>query len=300
MIYLKKCPLCSGKSFTSKLSCIDHTKSKESFKIVSCETCGFTLTNPRPNNKDLPNYYKSEMYISHTNSKHGLFNWVYQKVRSYTIKSKVSLIKKTKTRGALLDVGSGTGEFLFACKNAGLDPYGIEPSKKAREQAIKNYDLKISSNPKLSQYTNGKFDSITMWHVLEHISELDETISEAKRILKKDGKIIIAVPNHNSWDAKYYKEYWAAWDVPIHLWHFSKATIQKLLNKHGFVLTKTKPMVFDAFYVSILSEEFATGKKKFIKGMLIGLISNAYAFIKKTGYSSSTYVFEKKTNFRAF
>ena len=226
MIYLKQCPVCSGKSFNAKLSCIDHTKSKEVFTIVSCETCGFTLTNPRPNKKELQNYYNSETYISHTNSKKGLFNWLYQKVRIYTIKKKVRLLKETARKGAHLDVGSGTGEFLYACKKAGFNAYGTEPSKIAREQAMKNYNLEISSDPELNQYKSEKFDSITMWHVLEHIPELEQTISEAKRILKKDGKIIIAVPNYNSWDAKYYKEYWAAWDVPIHLWHFSKTTIE--------------------------------------------------------------------------
>lgn len=295
MIYLNQCPLCKSKKFVKKLVCIDHSKSKESFNIVSCETCDFTITNPRPLDDNLSNYYKSKTYISHTNSRQGLFNWLYQIVRKYTITSKVRFIKKINKKGVHLDIGSGTGEFLYACQKAGLKTYGIEPAKTARQQAIKNYQLKISENPDLTQYSSCKFDSITMWHVLEHIPEINKTIKEAKRILKKEGRIIIAVPNYNSWDAKYYKESWAAWDVPIHLWHFSKATIEKIFKNHGLVLKKTKPMIFDSFYVSILSEEFSSGKKNFVKGLIIGLISNAYALIRKTGHSSMIYVFEKKS-----
>ena len=295
MINLKNCPLCNGEKFTKKIDCTDHTKSKETFKIVSCETCDFTFTNPRPLNENLSDYYKSEAYISHTNNKRGLFNWLYQKVRKHTVKRKVLLLKESAKTGFHLDIGSGTGEFLYACKQAGFKTYGIEPSETAREQAIKNYSLTISKNSDLAQYPSCKFDSITMWHVLEHVPDIKITLSEIKRTLKNEGKIIIAVPNHKSWDAKYYKEYWAAWDVPIHLWHFSKATIQKIFNSEGFVLKKTKPMIFDSFYVSILSEEFISGKKKFIKGFFIGLISNVYALLSKSGHSSVIYIFEKKS-----
>ena len=132
-----------------------------------------------------------------------------------------------------------------------------------------------------------------MWHVLEHVPALNETIRQLDRLLKTDGKIIIAVPNHKSWDAKFYKEFWAAWDVPIHLWHFSKESIEQLFKNYNFSLEKTKPMIFDSFYVSILSEKFKTGKKNFIKGFVIGLISNLMGVISKTGHSSTIYVFKK-------
>ena len=293
MILIKNCPICNSIDFAGKIQCVDHTKSKEVFKIVSCETCGFTLTNPRPNNEELPEYYKSDMYISHTNKTDGVFNWIYQKVRAYSIKRKLSLLKTLNKDGTHLDVGCGTGEFLNACKNSGLRTKGIEPSSSARKQAVKNYQLSISKDTNLKQYSDSEFNSISMWHVLEHIPNLNETVAETKRILKPDGKIIIAVPNHNSWDAKYYKEYWAAWDVPIHLWHFSKNTINKLFKKHDFRMIKTKPMIFDSFYVSLLSEEFISGRKNFLLGLIIGLISNVIGVFTKKGHSSTVYIFEK-------
>ena len=294
MILLDKCPVCLNKNIANKLHCIDHTTSKEKFTIVSCETCDFTFTNPRPKEESLGNYYKSEMYISHTNSSEGLFNWMYQTVRKYAIGTKLTLLKSVTDFGHHLDVGSGTGEFLNACKKTGFKVKGVEPSKLAREQAVSNYNLSVNEDTNLKQFKDDEFDSISMWHVLEHVPSLIETITEFTRILKKNGKVIIAVPNHKSWDANYYKEFWAAWDVPIHLWHFSKETIELLFNKNGFNLIKTKPMLFDSFYVSLLSEEFKTGKKKFINGFFIGIISNIIGLFTKRGCSSTIYIFEKQ------
>jgi SAM-dependent methyltransferase len=294
MILLDKCPICLNKNLANKLHCIDHTSSKEKFTIVSCETCDFTFTNPRPKDESLGEYYKSEMYISHTNSDKGLFNWMYQAVRRYAIRTKLTLLTSVTTFGSHLDIGCGTGEFLNACQQAGFKAKGVEPSKIARDQAINNYNLSVSENTNLEQFKGDTFDSISMWHVLEHIPNLIKTITEFKRILNKNGKIIIAVPNHKSWDSSYYSEFWAAWDVPIHLWHFSKETIELLFNKNGFKLIKTKPMLFDSFYVSLLSEEFKTGKKKFINGFIIGITSNIIGLFTKRGCSSTIYVFEKQ------
>jgi ubiquinone/menaquinone biosynthesis C-methylase UbiE len=258
MILLDKCPVCSSQKLIRKIECIDHSTSKEKFTIDSCETCDFTFTNPRPKEESLGEYYESDMYISHTNNTKGLFNWMYQTIRKYAIGTKVALLKKISPTGKHLDIGCGTGEFLNSCEKSGYSTKGIEPSKLAREQAIDNYDLSISSDTNLAQYTNKEFDSISMWHVLEHIPNLNNTIKEFDRILNQKGKVIIAVPNHKSWDANHYKEFWAAWDVPIHLWHFSKYTIEKLFSKHNFKLITTKPMLFDSFYVALLSEEFKT------------------------------------------
>ena len=294
MILLDKCPICLSKNLATKLHCVDHTTSKEKFTIVSCETCNFTFTNPRPKDELLSNYYKSDMYISHTNSSKGLFNWMYQTVRKHAMGTKLTLLKNVTDVGCHLDIGCGTGEFLNACQQAGFKAEGVEPAKLAREQAINNYSLSVSEDTNLEQFKSDTFNSISMWHVLEHVPILIKTIAEIKRILNNNGKVIIAVPNHKSWDASYYREFWAAWDVPIHLWHFSKETIELLFNKNGFKLIKTKPMLFDSFYVSLLSEEFKTGKKKFISGFIIGIISNIIGLFTKRGCSSTIYVFEKQ------
>lgn len=291
---LSNCPICNNNNFVIVYSCKDHSASKENFTIVNCNDCDFTFTNPRPDDENIGKYYLSENYISHTNSKKTLFEKLYQIVRKIAIKQKLSLLKKFSNSKIHLDIGCGTGEFLNACKNAGYTTTGIEPSDKARNQAIQNFELDVSENTDLSQFENKKFETISMWHVLEHVTEINDTVKHFSRVLKEEGIVIIAVPNLKSWDANYYKEYWAAWDVPIHLWHFSKKSINKLFEKYGFTLIKTKPMLFDSFYVSVLSEEYKTGKKNLVKGFLIGLISNFIGICTKKGCSSTIYVFKKE------
>jgi len=295
---IKTCPICNEDSFNFLFSCKDYSTSKEDFTIVNCNSCNFIFTNPRPKEEALGKYYVSDNYISHTNTSKDLFEILYQIVRKYAILQKLRLVKKYSKTKKHLDIGCGTGEFLNACKTAGFKTKGIEPSKIARMQAINNYNLDISENTDLSQFDKDSFETITMWHVLEHVPDLNNTIDYFSRILEKNGAIIIAVPNLKSWDANYYGEYWAAWDVPIHLWHFSKRSISSLFKKWGFKLVKTQPMVFDSFYVSILSEEYKSGEKKFWKGVAIGLISNIIAFFSKRGCSSTIYVFRKENELK--
>ena len=290
---IKTCPICNGLQFKKQLNCKDHAVSQETFSIVSCETCGLLITNPRPKDSEISRYYESKNYISHNNNTNGFFNFMYQAVRKYTTLSKV-LFLKAKKGDTILDVGCGTGDFLNKCKKFGMKTRGVEPAKIAREQAIKKFHLDVSEEVELKKYKDLEFNYITMWHALEHVPKLNTTINQLRRILKNEGKVVVAVPNYKSWDAKHYKEYWAAWDVPIHFWHFSKKTIENLFEKHKFILTKTKPMVFDSYYISILSEQYRSGKKSYIKGFVIGLISNLLGMITKNGHSSTIYVFEKK------
>jgi len=292
MIELNKCPSCHSDKLAPYMNCIDHTMSKEKFTIVSCETCDFKFTNPRPEDKKLGDYYKSDNYISHTNSQTGLFNKLYHFVRKTSINIKLKLIKQDAFGHKILDIGSGTGEFLKASESLGYSGIGIEPSEIARNNAIKNHNLNISKDTSLKQFEKNEFDVITMWHVLEHVSDLNNTIKKLHKIIKKDGKLVIGVPNHNSYDAKFYGKYWAAWDVPIHLWHFSKKSIEEIMRKHDFKLVKTKPMIFDSFYVSLLSEEYKKGNKKFILGFMVGLISNLFGIFTNKGHSSIIYIFK--------
>mgnify|MGYP001365503175 FL=1 len=294
MINLKQCPVCNNIKFKKWLTCTDHSVSKEKFNIVSCETCGFLFTNPKPKDGDINKYYISSNYISHTNKKKGLLNLLYQLVRKKTINKKLKLLKKFKENGVHLDIGCGTGEFLYACKINNYKTLGIEPSHLASKKAVKNYNLKISDDVTLSSIKDDSIDSISMWHVLEHIDNINNFIVQLNRILKNNGIIFIAVPNTESWDCKYYGKYWAAWDVPIHFWHFSSKTITTLLEKNGFKIIQEKPMWYDAFYISILSEEYKKGRKNYFISFLIGMISNLFAIFNKNNTSSLTYVVKKK------
>lgn len=292
MLTLDKCLVCGSNQFEPFLQCKDYTVSQESFQIVSCKSCGFKFTNPRPEDLVIGNYYKAESYVSHTNTKKGLINKLYHAVRSYTLKKKVSMINSYVSRGTILDYGCGTGMFLKACQENGWETFGIEPDDSARKIASEQGLTVFSDKGRVQTYiTDKQFSAITLWHVLEHVTDMSETLSFFKSKLKKDGVLVIAVPNHVSYDAQFYKEYWAAYDVPRHIYHFDVRTMSALLKNNGFQLVETKGMKFDSFYVSMLSEKYKTGSMNLLKAFLTGLKSNLKAK-DTTEYSSTIYVFK--------
>lgn len=288
------CPVCDGASFSLHHTSTDHTVSGDSFNVQQCEMCGFLFTNPRPSQAEIGPFYESKDYISHSNSKKGLFNQVYQQVRNVAIRQKTDLISKLTGLKALslLDIGCGTGEFLAGCRAKGWKVQGVEPGVAARGQAIANYGLNVTGEEYLDR-SSDTYDAITMWHVLEHVHDLNNRIDQVYRLLKKDGVLIIAVPNHTSNDASAYGNSWAAWDVPRHLYHFSPVTIKKLLSKHGFNHSASYGMKFDAYYVSLLSEGYRRGKKQHLLGLIRGFQSNLRAGSDEEKYSSVIYVFRK-------
>lgn len=286
---LNYCPVCNTSKFTLFLSCIDNTVSRETFNIVQCNSCGFKFTNPRLEEKELGKYYKSEEYVSHSNTNKGFINSTYQFVRKYTLLKKLQLVSKFFKTGKILDIGCGTGEFLNTCKNAKWQVLGIEPDEDARAMAIKNYGLDVREEAELTNLPDASFDIISMWHVLEHVPRLNERVEELKRLIKPNGVIIIAVPNSDSLDAKIYKENWAAYDVPRHLYHFSPKDIEALFRKHGMKVFRVLPMVFDSFYVSMLSEKYRSGKANLLRAAWNGLRSNLAAL--KTGKTNSSQIY---------
>jgi 2-polyprenyl-3-methyl-5-hydroxy-6-metoxy-1,4-benzoquinol methylase len=264
----------------------DYSVSQEDFNLYHDTDLDMLITNPQPNLEALPKYYESQNYISHTDGNKSLFEKLYQVVKSIALKNKLNLIQKNSATGTILDIGAGVGDFLAVCKTVGWKTTGIEPSEKAKTIAIKKG---VSFADNLQDLPNHYFDVITMWHVLEHVPNLELQIQELKRLLKPNGILLVAVPNFKSFDAKYYKNFWAAYDVPIHFWHFSKTAIQKLFQKQDMKVNEIIPMKFDSFYVSLLSEKYKTGKMNFIKAFWIGARSNYFGSQNKE-YSSHIYL----------
>lgn len=266
----------------------DFLVSGEEFSLIESEKKDLLKTTPVP--KYVEKYYQSEEYISHTDSKYTIFEKAYQLVKKIALHKKVRLINKlNKGSGKLLDVGSGTGDFLAVAKKNNWNVFGVEPNSNARALSH-NKGITVFEN--LNEIHETNFDVITLWHVLEHVQDIDSYIFEISKKLKTNGVLIIAVPNYKSKDAQFYKEYWAAFDVPRHLWHFSKEGIKRILKKHEFLLLKIKPMWFDSFYVSMLSEKYKSGRINWIRAILIGTISNLSGILSKE-YSSHIYIFKK-------
>jgi 2-polyprenyl-3-methyl-5-hydroxy-6-metoxy-1,4-benzoquinol methylase len=290
---LKNCPVCGNEKYTVFLNCTDYFLTKEKFTIVKCEECEFTFINPRPEIAQFAGYYESTEYISHSGTDKGIVNSVYKKVRNYTHKKKVKLVSKYAKGNKILDIGCGSGELLSLFKEHDWETLGIEPNQSAREFAIKQHGIIVEEESGISKIVTGSMDVISMWHVLEHVSGLNERLREVNRILKDDGVVFIAVPNRIAYDALYYKEFWAAYDVPRHLYHFTPDSMERLLRKHHFALISCIPMKFDSYYVSMLSEKYKSGAGNIIKALYIGLRSNLKAGNKKKNYSSMIYVVKK-------
>lgn len=268
----------------------DHSVSGEKFELRYNESLDMLETYPQPSLQNLPSYYESEDYISHTDAKRNLFESVYHLVRSYSLKQKLKLINKQSVSGkTLLDVGCGTGDFLQTALKNNWNVCGVEPNPQARNIANKKTNNVVYDADKISEFKKESFDVITLWHVLEHLPNLEEQLALYKSLLKEEGTLIIAVPNFKSFDATYYKEFWAAYDAPRHLWHFSRTAISKLVSKNNMKVVKTLPMMFDAYYVSLLSERYKSGSKNPLKAFYVGFLSNLKAKQSKE-YSSHIYI----------
>lgn len=288
------CFICGHTPLPVYLTCLDYAVSRESFSLKKCEQCELLMTDPQPPPDLIERYYQFEDYVSHTGKANNFVNQVYIAARRFTLKEKLKLLHRYSETGNLLDVGCGTGHFLDICKRGGWKVQGVEPSARARESALDIDPNVCSSIDQLNSDT--KYNVITLWHVLEHLHDPNECFRQLKDKLNDTGTLFIAVPNYKSDDAHYYNEYWAAFDVPRHLWHFSKKTMEQLIKKHGLKLIDIVPMRLDAFYVSILSEKYKRKNKLSVAALINaikeGLISNHRA--KETiNYSSLIYIIQK-------
>ena len=289
--------ICCGNTQQNKvLTAKDYTVSQQTFSIHACTRCGFRYTADAPDSNAIGKYYAAESYISHTNTNKGFINQLYHLVRSYTLQSKRRLVIQAakKSKGNLLEVGAGTGFFVEAMLQAGWQVTGLEPDETARQNAKQRAGIVLESPEALWNLPPASFDAITLWHVLEHVHDLKGYLQQFHQLLKPTGILIIAVPNYTSGDAGYYGEYWAAYDVPRHLYHFSPESMEALLQNHQFQPPRLVPMWFDAFYVSMLSEKYKTTHNRPVMGALQGLLSNGKAIFNKRKTSSLIYISNKQ------
>lgn len=289
-----KCPWCGSEKAQISLWLRDEFLTKEDFHICECLNCGLLYTMPRPDKDKIGDYYKSEEYYSHQENKTGFIPRVYERVKKTNLKHKYQLASKGLNVGTLLDIGCGVGDFLHTAETHGWDCLGVEPSEDAKAIAQKRMKGKIISSEELETLSDGSFDLITMWHVLEHVDDLKWQIAQLQRLVKSSGRVVIALPNYKSYDGQYYKELWAAYDVPRHLNHFNRNTLTRMFKTSGLELIKMDKLKWDAYYISYLSEQYKHHSLPLVRGVFRGWISNSKA--RRSGeWSSLVYVFEKKS-----
>lgn len=294
---LTSCPVCGSSDLRDKLQVQDRSVSQETFTIQQCAACGFQFTNPRPDAASIGKYYESEAYVSHNSGAQGLINRVYKVARYFTVRRKVALITRLNggRKGHLLDYGCGTGHFLAGVRQAGWQVAGLEPSPRARQEATARVGQPVLEPAALATLPAGSFDIITLWHVLEHVHTLQNTLAQLVEKLAPGGRLLVAVPNPDSLDAQHYRQHWAAYDVPRHLYHFVPATMRQLLASHGLRIAQTLPLPLDAYYVSMLSEKLRAPEQAGgpLAVLLAGYRSNRYAGRHGGQYSSLLYVAER-------
>jgi len=292
MVEVKSCPICEASSFREVFKAPYFRGDDELFSIKECDSCHFWVTSPRPEDSELEKYYDFENYISHNNSSESVMDKAYHIVRNYSLKKKVSLINRLDNGSKqLLDYGAGTGHFLAAAEESGWEVKGVEISAEARVVAQDSNGVELKS-PESFEFVEERFSVVTLWHVLEHLPDLNKNLETFYKTLKSGGKLVIAVPNHESYDSQKYGNRWAALDLPLHLWHFKKKNIADLAKKHGFKLMEVNNMPFDSFYVSLLSERIWDKKGNPLKAFMNGLVSNMKGKSDKN-MSSLIYVLEK-------
>lgn len=287
-----RCPLCAHENLYFSFSTMDYFLSGEEFEVHQCISCGLLITNPFPDDVASMAYYQSQNYYSHPVKRQNLLAFFYQLIRKWNVASKTRLLKKYCGSGKILDIGAGSGSFLKSCQNAGFTVMGIEKDQNARNYCITKLGLHVVSSELDSEIDESSQDVITLWHVLEHIHNLPDIIKRILMWMKPGAYLILALPNPESPDALFYGKYWAGWDVPRHLYHFSSDTMRFLGEKNSLLLVDIVPMRWDAYYVSILSEQYRGTSLAAFRGLYQGLISNFKAETSGN-FSSLTYVFQK-------
>ena len=271
------------------LTLTDHLVTGEEFGLIWNAEYQCYQTNPIP--KMLDKYYESADYISHSDNAETAMERIYQRAKRINLNHKLSLVKRfCGQEGALMDIGAGTGDFVKHAQDRGWEAYGVEPNEAARERA---HGKGVPVYSRITVQQEAIYDAITLWHVLEHLPDLDQEIRTISTTLKPGGWLILAVPNYKSLDAKYYKSDWAAYDVPRHLWHFSRSSIKRLFGTKGYELRAVKPLWLDAFYISWLSETYRKNRLAPLSGALMGAASNLYGVFSRE-FSSHVYCLQKK------
>jgi 2-polyprenyl-3-methyl-5-hydroxy-6-metoxy-1,4-benzoquinol methylase len=294
VVTYNSCALCNSENIAEYLKAKDHLLTGEEFSIWKCGNCGFTFTQGIPAAEEIGRYYQSLDYVSHSDSRKGLMNKLYHLSRSLMLMKKHSMVKKAANGKKLLDIGTGTGYFPGYMKKKGYQVTGVEIDPKARAFAGREFGFRVFSPEEfLGRKIPGKFDVITLWHVLEHLDNFDLYIERMLEQLEPGGCLVIALPNCSAYDARHYKDTWAGYDVPRHLWHFTPSTLKILAEKHSLEIKKMKRLPLDPFYNAMLSEKYRGNKLFMVSGVIFGKLAYIESLFEIRKSSSVVYILNR-------
>ena len=261
----------------------DYLVTGESFKVYLDQNNIIGKTHPIPQKEEMDKYYESEEYYPHSLNKKSLLAFLYTITRKHMHLKRLTWIRGyIKKNTSILDYGCGSGDFVKYLRSKSIDAYGYEPNYNFCE-----HDFLTNQEG----WKNKKYEVIVLWHVLEHIHNPFDLIQSLKKRLNKKGKILIAIPNFKSFDSKYYGKYWAGYDTPRHLWHFSRKGLGLMAKENNFKVLKVKSLHLDSIYVSCLSEKYKRSPFPLLIGIVIGCISILKSFFTK---ESSSFLFVLK------
>jgi len=288
------CLICGGTDHSPFLTGYDRfdPEKKRKFSLVRCNRCNFIFLNPRPDSTSIQKFYSHQDYHPFLNlnaPSKDLISKIYLLIRPYSIRWKRKKIHRAKGIGSILDVGCGTGEFLFEMKRWKWEVVGIEADERGLQYARDTLGLKVFKDPEWN-FPRESFDVVTFWHTLEHIHDLRGTLERIVPLLKREGLLLIAVPNISSLDFKIYKRDWVALDLPRHLYHFEPNSLKALCRSLGLEVFKYHQIPLDTFYNCLMSERLAFERSNrktiflfhVLRGAIVALMS-LYAGILRKG-----------------
>jgi 2-polyprenyl-3-methyl-5-hydroxy-6-metoxy-1,4-benzoquinol methylase len=294
-IHHDSCPICESKHIEFHQKIKDFTVSEETYDLYKCSDCGFIFTQDAPDAAHIGPYYKSDDYVSHSNTNKGLFFKVYHKVREIMLARKHKEIvanSSIKAGAKILDIGAGRGYFLNHMQEHKYVCTGIEQDPDVRQAAIDQFNLNVLPPEELYKLEDKQFDVITLWHVLEHIHDYRGYLDKIKKLLKPDGLLVVALPNPSCSDQYIYKDYWSGWDVPIHLWHFTPQNAKDLMAQYQFKMIDKRKLPFDPFYLSILASKERKDSFPTITGFVNGFKAYLMSLNNIDNSTSLTYYFK--------
>ena len=283
------CIICSSKYASSFISLNDRlSNSSKKYNLLKC-ICGFIYLNPRPDIGEINHYYKLDNYDPHKESFNSFWNTAYHYVQKVTLNWKYRIITKYIKKGSLLDIGGGKGEFAQFINKKGWDVTFQDNMTDLNRRENNSFFVRELSNVNSTK----RFDVITLWHSLEHIHNIKYLFDSINNMLKDSGILIIAVPNMNAPERKFYKYTWAPYDAPRHLYHFNLDSLNKLCQNKGYYIMSKYSLYQDIPYNVILS----TSRYSFfqlIKTILVICYTFLYTLCAGPKYSSSLLIVCKK------